>query len=135
MQDTTKRDGDHDGRDGDRGLPQAAVQVEFHAPRAPGYAAVVSLLGEHDLATSDAIGGALEPLLGNVLVDLSDCEFLDSTVIGLLLRQSERLKRDGHQLEVLLPASSETVGRVFDIAGLRSLLTVRDTVADAAPRD
>jgi anti-sigma B factor antagonist len=136
MQDTTNRDGEHDGTDGAGGLPEAAVLVEFHPPRAPDFAAVVSLHGEHDLATRDAIGEALDPLLGTVLVDLSGCEFVDSTVIGLLLRQSERLQRDGHRLEVLLPASNETVGRVFDIAGLRSLLTVHEAVtADGASPD
>ena len=41
---------------------------------------------------------------GQRLVDLSDCTFLDSTVIGVLFVRSTRSSRDGCRLEVLVPA-------------------------------
>jgi hypothetical protein len=38
------------------------------------------LRGEHDLTTSTGVREALAPIQGNVLVDLSDRVFLDSSV-------------------------------------------------------
>ncbi len=102
------------------------IQLEFHPARAPGYAALVVLSGEHDLATHQAIRAALAPLSGNLLVDLSDCEFIDSTVIGTLLEKYEDLRREGQRLELIVPLENQTVRRVVDVTGLDTLMTVHD---------
>ena len=73
-----------------RARPHAAVpDVEVAPEFDPGYAATVLLRNEHDLASSEGIASVLAPILGNVLVDLSECEFMDSTVISVLLKKSE----------------------------------------------
>ena len=56
----------------------AAIDVELQPPSAPGFAAVVRVCGEHDIASSGELGALLEPLYGNVLVDLS--ELRDSSI-------------------------------------------------------
>jgi anti-anti-sigma factor len=115
-------------RDEDSGEP---IRVELQHPRADGYVAVVSLCGEHDLATSGAIHAALAPLGGNVLVDLSACELIDSSVIGELLEKYEDLRRAGHRLDLLVPPGSASVRHSIDVIGLGTLLTVHDSMPHA----
>jgi anti-anti-sigma factor len=105
---------------------EAAIDVELRSDSSSSYAAVVSLRGEHDLASQDAIAGALDPIYGNVLVDLSECAFIDSTVIGVLLSRADHLRREGHRLELVAPPENATVFRVLEIVGVGGLLTIHD---------
>jgi anti-sigma B factor antagonist len=115
--------------DGHNPIPSTtAIEIELRPVRALGYAALVSLAGEHDLATSDELVAALAPLAGNVLVDLSTCEFIDSTVIGAVIAKSADLARDGHRLELVVPPANRIVTRVVDVVGLRALVTVYEQV-------
>jgi anti-anti-sigma factor len=95
-------------------------------PPAPPYAAVVVLRGEHDLATRDAIAAALDPLEGDVLVDLGECTFIDSSVIGMLLASANRLRGAGHRLELVVPAGNDPIVRVLEIVDIASLVTVHE---------
>jgi hypothetical protein len=67
------------------------VQVEHHVPGL----ALVSVHGEHDLSTTPELTQALEQAAAhsNVLVDLSDCSFMDSTVSKRWSRQREPSRR------------------------------------------
>ena len=107
---------------------RAPIRVELRPHCADGYAAVVSLCGEHDLATSGAIHTALAPLEGDVLVDLAECDFIDSRVIGELLEKYEDLRREGHRLDLLVPPGRTSVRRIVDVIGLGTLLTVHDAL-------
>ncbi len=54
--------------------------------------AIVSLVGEHDLSTSDELLNQLESLVRGreaVIVDLSAAEFIDSSVLNSLVRVSK----------------------------------------------
>src|SRR3954468_14963827 len=104
------------------------IQVELRPSDADGYVALISLSGEHDLATSGAIHAALAPIEGNVLVDLSECEFMDSSVIGELLEKYEDLRREGHRLDLLVPPGRASVRRIIDVVGLDTLITVHDSM-------
>jgi hypothetical protein len=61
------------------------------------------LCGEHDAATSEEIEAAVAAVDGNLLIDLTQCEFIDSTVIGVVMAKSKALGRDGHQLALVAP--------------------------------
>jgi anti-anti-sigma factor len=111
------------------------IVVEFRAARAPGFAAIVSLVGEHDLSTSPELLATLGPIAGNVLLDLSACEFIDSTVIGVVIGKSADLARDGHRLELVAPSANTIVTRVIDVVGLRRLMPVHAQVPTAASND
>src|SRR4051812_8126529 len=89
------------------------------------YAAIVALHGEHDLATSEAMRVALWPLFGRVLVDLTSCEFIDSTIISLLIRKARGLERAGHLLELRLTPDS-TIARTIHVAGVERVLTIHN---------
>jgi anti-sigma B factor antagonist len=110
------------------------VQVEVRPARAPQYAAIVSLHGEHDLATAPALRNALAPLFGDVLVDLSDCTFIDSTVIGALIGAAQELQREGHALAIVVPPENSNVARTLEIVRINELVRVHPQIpgTDAA---
>ncbi len=89
-----------------------------------GYVAVVALRGEHDIATSKAVRSALEPLHGRVLVDLGDCEFIDSTIIEILLACGQRLAAERHRLELVLPQPRSLVARALELIRIRDVVDV-----------
>ncbi len=97
--------------------------------RAAAYAAIVTLHGEHDIFTSSELRATLAPLDGNVLLDLSAREFIDSTVIGVVLARSGDLAREGRRLGLVVPAANVT--RVVDMVGLRTLVKVHDRMPTA----
>ena len=86
----------------------------------------VRLIGEHDLATSEELLQTLEPLDGNVLVDLTACEFIDSTVIAVLLASASARTRDRQRLELVFPPGGR-IWRTLDITGVPRLVPVRLT--------
>ena len=56
-----------------------------------GVGPMVHVRGEIDLATAPALRACLLALEGDVIVDLSEVDFLDSTGIGVLVAQRKRL--------------------------------------------
>jgi anti-anti-sigma factor len=109
-----------------RGEPVARrVDIKLQPESHTDFAAVVQLIGEHDLATSSAIEQALGAIQGNVLLDLSECTFIDSTVISVVVVDHRTRGREGHRLELLVPAESASVSRTLQIAGVDQLLTVQ----------
>ena len=88
--------------------------------------------GEHDLATL----GALERALAEVrrggtkaVVDLSEATFIDSTIIGELVRHA---RSEGEQLVVVAPPGTRP-RQVLDIVCFEEMVPVFDT-RDAALR-
>jgi anti-anti-sigma factor len=98
-----------------------------------GYAAVVALRGEHDIATSEAVRVALDPLRGAVLLDLRDCEFIDSTIIETLLARAQQLAAEGHRVDLLLPPPRSVVARALELINIRDVVEVRESLGDARP--
>jgi anti-anti-sigma factor len=107
------------------------IDVELSPSRGSGYAAIVMLCGEHDITTGGALRVALAPLYGNVLVDLSECDFIDSSVIGALLEKSEDLRHEGRRIELVVPAESSRVRRSIEVIGLENRLGMHERRPDA----
>jgi anti-anti-sigma factor len=118
------------GRDPSR-LP---IEVHLDSAGTSRYTGVVRLCGEHDLATAADIQYALASVWGDVLVDLTSCEFIDSTVIGTLIRDHQARRREGHRLELLVPPENTTITRTLTIVGVLDALTTdtRSEHSDAA---
>ncbi|MBS1879117.1 MAG: STAS domain-containing protein [Actinobacteria bacterium] len=83
---------------------------------------VLAVRGEIDLGTAPQLEGPLadaveakEPLL----IDLSECEFIDSTGIAMIVRAWQRIA-DGGAADgrVVICATNEQVRRVLEITGL-----------------
>ncbi len=91
----------------------------------------MSLRGEHDLATRSAIDDALARAgaESDVLVDLSECCFIDSTVIGALLLAFQSFGERGRRLELAIPPGAAAIQRVATVAGLTTFLTIHETRA------
>ena len=92
---------------------------------------VVRLSGEIDLSNVDdleaEIGGAIAEAQ-NVVVDLTEIEFIDSRGLRLLKRVSTAVARSDGTLLVVAPASS-VARSVLDMTGLSQELDVRDAVS------
>jgi anti-anti-sigma factor len=99
------------------------IHVDTGPACAP-YMARVSLSGEHDLATSPGIAAVLEPLYGTVLLDLSDCSFIDSSVVSVTVSKALELKREGARLDLVVTKGTQ-VDQTLALAGMREILNVR----------
>jgi anti-anti-sigma factor len=91
--------------------------------------AVVRLLGEHDLSTAGEARARIEDLYEeerNVVVDMTDAEFIDSAIIHVLLDGRSELVARGRRLVVQV-GTTAIVRRSLEIAGvLESIPTARD---------
>jgi anti-anti-sigma factor len=113
-----------ESRERDFAIP--GIEVEFRPAHAPAFAAVVKLCGEHDIATSAEIREALAAILGNVLVDLSDCAFVESSVVTALVLDSRERAHEQQRLELLVPSANATVTRTLELSGLTEMLTIHE---------
>ena len=91
--------------------------------RASNGVTVVRLRGEHDLNSRDALTGVLDAQDGDLVVELRECEFIDSTIIGVLLAQARRRENAGARFEVIA-ATDGTVARILEIVNADAVLTM-----------
>jgi anti-anti-sigma factor len=101
------------------------LEVQF---RLPGIA-LVHVRGEHDLsgkaALTEALASASDQL--NVLVDLSECTFMDSAVLGVLIPAGQDIKQRGGRLELVIPPEATTAYRVAKLTRLAEFLPIHET--------
>jgi anti-anti-sigma factor len=89
--------------------------------RATPSVAVVALLGGHDLHDCESLETALARagiLARNVIVDLTRCTFIDSTLVGALLRAQSVTACDGGRFALALPANPNAVTRTAELMNL-----------------
>jgi anti-anti-sigma factor len=117
--------------------PQPTTEIEIHSPTA----CIVTLRGEHDVASSEAITLALTLARRStdVLVDLAGCAFVDSSVISVLLLAARRAHEQGGRLELVVPVETTAVRRTLEISNVQGSLPFHATREDgiaalAAPR-
>ena len=95
----------------------------------------VAVRGELDLSTAPGLEGPLDEILedgaGSVLIDLSGCEFIDSTGIALIVRAWQRLDGGGEGRSLVICSQNEQVRRVLEITGLELSIPVHRTHGDA----
>jgi anti-anti-sigma factor len=106
------------------------IEVDARPRGAAGVAAIVRLGGEHDLATVVELRDILRGIDGHVLVDLSDCLFIDSSVIATLISEAGERRTRNERLELVVP-SNGLIGRTLEIVGIPALLIVHDRVPDS----
>ena len=95
-------------------------------------ATVVIFRGEIDLESSPAARETLLKCFGdtsNVIVDLSDVSYIDSSGVASLVEALQASKKNGSQFS--LAAVSEPPRRVLELARLDKVFTLHDSV-DAA---
>jgi anti-sigma B factor antagonist len=96
-------------------------------------AVVVRLVGELDLYNApivrDALLAAAADGAPRLVVDLTEVEFVDSTVLGVLVETSARLAQASAQLVLAGPGLEPR--RALETSGLARVFTVRETVDEA----
>jgi anti-anti-sigma factor len=95
----------------------------------------ISVRGELDLSTAPELEGPLEQALesdeGSVLIDLAQCEFIDSTGIALIVRAWQRLDGANNGRTLVLCSQNDQVRRVLEITGLELSIPVHLTRDEA----
>jgi anti-anti-sigma factor len=78
----------------------------------------IGVEGELDMAVADQLQERLEEIAGGeqVLVDLGDFDFIDSTAIAVLLRAQRQRSEDGGSLAAF--GATGQVRRVLEVTGL-----------------
>ncbi|MGA8745953.1 MAG: STAS domain-containing protein [Solirubrobacterales bacterium] len=95
---------------------------------------VITVSGELDLDTAPRLAEALEVDASALLIDLSECEFIDSTGIALIVRAAQRLNNDestAHGGGFALCCVNDQVRRLFDVTGLGDSIPLHDSRQDA----
>ena len=98
---------------------------------------LVTVHGEHDLSNvselDDAIGGVFRAG-SRVVVDLSEASFIDSSILGSLLRGRQKADGDvSHELVIVAPVGTSP-RRLIDITGVAGCLPIfesREAALDA----
>jgi len=103
---------------------------------------IVAVRGELDLSTAPDLEPALEDAVasGNasVLIDLTECEFIDSTGIALIVRAWQRLDggadgggNGGGNGRVVICNNNDQVRRVLEITGLELSIPIHGSRDEA----
>jgi anti-anti-sigma factor len=97
---------------------------------------VVAVRGELDLSTASDLERPLEDAISSgdasVLIDLSECEFIDSTGIALIVRAWQRLDHGANgNGRVVICSANEQVRRVLEITGLELSIPIHSTRDEA----
>lgn len=105
---------------------QSTIEVRWLRPDT----ALVLLGGEHDLGSESELTRSLDHIVrscSHLIVDLSACEFVDSTTIGALLRAKRLAETDRVEFNVVLGRAS-IAARVVEISRVGPSLNVVPTV-------
>ncbi len=85
--------------------------------------------GELDMNTAPDLEQGLEDALKDpgvsIMLDLSDCEFIDSTGIALIVRAWQRLGDAGHG-KLVLCCNNHQVRRLLKITGVESSISMHE---------
>ena len=106
---------------GEEPLPGTA-EAGHHAPGL----AFVNVRGEHDLSTAPALLCALAEAAAHsyVLVDLSECSFIDSTALQAIIKTANEVRARDEQLVAVIPPERAQVARIADMTGLAEFLPI-----------
>ena len=105
--------------------------IEVRSPQP--HAALVVLGGEHDLSSADELRQTFDQSLAvcdHLIVDLSAAEFIDSSIIGVLMEARKHAPELDRKFNVVL-GTAPIVERILEISGVLPLLNVVPTVERA----
>ena len=95
----------------------------------------ISVRGELDLSTAPELEGPLDKALendgGSILIDLSECEFIDSTGIALIVRAWQHLNGGEDGRALVICSQNDQVRRVLEITGLELSIPIHTTRDEA----
>ncbi len=96
---------------------------------------VISLKGDHDLSTKPQLVAALTRLRRKawaaIVIDLRQCTFVDSTIVGAILAARPRDSSQEPNVSVVLPDDTSYVYRALSVVGLTDLVPTRLSIEAA----
>ena len=94
---------------------------------------VLAVSGEIDIATAPSLREKLHGLLAdgnqNLVIDLDEVTFLDSTALGVLVGALKRARTEGGEVRIV--CNQPRVRKVFEITRLDSAFDMCTTVEEA----
>jgi anti-anti-sigma factor len=118
--------------------PVGPAPFQASATDLDGGVRLLTVQGELDLSTASKLEGPLEAAVeaadAAVLIDLAECQFIDSTGIALIVRAWQRVDAaagNGGKGGLVLCCQNEQIRRVLEVTGLEHSLRVFET-RDAA---
>ena len=105
--------------------------IQVRSPRP--HAALVVLAGEHDLHSANEVQQTFDQSLAvcdHLIVDLSTAEFIDSTIVGVLMQTRKRAVELDRKFNVVL-GTAPVVERILEVTGVVPLLNIVPTVERA----
>lgn len=96
---------------------------------------IVAVRGELDLSTASELEAPFDAAIAagdaTLLIDLTECEFIDSTGIAMIVRAWQRLDRgadgEGSGRVVVICSDNDQVRRVLEITGLELSISIHGT--------
>ncbi|HKH41517.1 MAG TPA: STAS domain-containing protein [Solirubrobacterales bacterium] len=117
--------------------PSADIpQFEISSGPGPDDVYLVRVAGEVDMSHEEELRAelrsAVEAAAEGIVVDLTECEFIDSSAIrALLLSRKEKNPEHGPE-RLAVAASSDQILRILSVMGLDQVLLIKPTVGEAA---
>ena len=105
--------------------------VEFESL---GRATVARIRGEVDLSNAEHLHDELSSHVNDspwLVLDLTECEYIDSAGLGVLARIHSRCRARGTQMRLVVPPASVTVDRVLTITGMSEHFAIDRSIDDA----
>ncbi len=115
------------------GEREGAVNFQIRDEEVNAETHVIELGGEVDLYTAPEFKERLVQLIEDgkkqILVDLSEATFIDSTTLGVLVGGVKRLRPEGGSLTLV--CSDENITKIFEITGLDRVFPIHATRDEA----
>ena len=94
---------------------------------------VIAVSGEIDMYTAPDLKNTLQTAMqdhdGNLIIDLSNTAFIDSTALGVLIGVLRQLREEGRSLALVV--TTRNIVRVFAVIGLDKAFTLAGSVEEA----
>jgi anti-sigma B factor antagonist len=117
--------------------PSADIpQFEISSGPGPDDVYVVRVAGEVDMSHEEELRGELRTAVAaepkGIVVDLTECEFIDSSGVRALLLSREAQHPEEGSERLAVAASSEQILRILSVMGLDRVIPIRATVDEAS---
>jgi anti-sigma B factor antagonist len=117
--------------------PSADIpQFEIDSGPGPDGVCVVRVRGEVDMSHEEELRTELRRAVASeadgIVVDLTECEFIDSSGVRALLLSREAQESETRPDALAVAASSEQILRILSVMGVDRVIPIRPTVDEAA---
>jgi len=109
------------------------MDIKVAVREAPGGTFVVDLTGEIDVYTSPKVKDAISALIDgahyNLVINLENVRYIDSTGLGVLIGGLKRVREHGGSVNLV--CTNPQIKKIFDITGLVKIFGIFDDEAGA----